>query len=293
MSITETAAFEQALSAPALVPATAGVGPTMRGLLRDLPVEAAPQHDLLRRRIERTITPDRGDRRGLLGWSAIAASLLLALGLGWLGGSLVGQGNREVDELLAGYVRVAMSEHAVDVASSDRHTVKPWFAGRVDYAPPVHDLTAAGFSTDRRPHRCRRWPRQAVLVYRRNQHRIVHRLAGRRRQRGRQPSANATALPSRVGARRRLRPACVADIAPERHGEVRRRCERCNRWGAVTSHFPPQRHRWGLWPRYHRRLAATEGHESWERVELGLMTLRPRLRGHLPNAVGVEFTPAG
>ncbi|MFO1086348.1 MAG: anti-sigma factor [Reyranellaceae bacterium] len=212
LSITETAAFEQALSACPECRRRLESARTMRGLLRDLPVEAAP--DLLRRRIERTITPDRGDRRGLLGWSAIAASLLLALGLGWLGGSLVGQGNREVDELLAGYVRVAMSEHAVDVASSDRHTVKPWFAGRIDYAPPVHDLTAAGFPliggridvVDGR--------KVAVLVYRRNQHRIVLTVW---------PAAGASEAPT-VGQRdgfalARWRHAgfdlrAVADIAP-------------------------------------------------------------------------------
>ena len=103
----------------------------------------------------------------------MAASLIVAVSIGWLGGSLVGQGGRETDELVAGYIRVAMSEHGVDVASSDRHTVKPWFAGRIDYAPPVHDLTQEGFPlvggrldvVDGR--------KVAVLVYRHNQHRIA------------------------------------------------------------------------------------------------------------------------
>src|SRR5260370_7950204 len=78
-------------------------------------------------------------------WGAMAASLIVAVSIGWLGGSMVGQGGQETDELIAGYIRVAMSEHNVDVASSDRHTVKPWFAGRIDYSPPVHDLTQEGF----------------------------------------------------------------------------------------------------------------------------------------------------
>ena len=104
---------------------------------------------------------------------AYAASVIVALGLGWLGGTLTGQGGRESDALVASYLRVAMAEHTVDVASSDRHTVKPWYAGRIDYAPPVVDLTAQGFPllggrldvVDGR--------KVAVLVYRRNQHKLA------------------------------------------------------------------------------------------------------------------------
>jgi anti-sigma factor RsiW len=106
-------------------------------------------------------------------WIAYAASLIAAVGIGWAGGTLTGWGSGDSDAVVASYLRMAMAEHTVDVASSDRHTVKPWFAGRIDYAPAVYDLTASGFPLlggrldviDGR--------KVAVLVYRRNQHKLA------------------------------------------------------------------------------------------------------------------------
>lgn len=85
--------------------------------------------------------------RALASLAALLAVAVISWSLGHFGpGGLGGNPQPQIaDEVVASHVRSLLAGHPADIPSSDHHTVKPWFAGRLDYAPEVVDLAAQGY----------------------------------------------------------------------------------------------------------------------------------------------------
>jgi anti-sigma factor RsiW len=110
-------------------------------------------------------------RRGWLPITSFACGALVAmLAMPWLPWSGGSETLRQ--QLVDGHVRSLMVAHLTDVPSSDQHTVKPWFVGKLDYAPPVINLAAEGFALAGGRLDSLQGHAVAALVYKRNAHTI-------------------------------------------------------------------------------------------------------------------------
>jgi anti-sigma factor RsiW len=136
-------AVERRITAdPALAAERERIETLRRVLAERLPREPLPPH--VRMRVERAV----GIARERPTWTALAASVVLAIALAsgstWYA-TRPAPGDTIAEAVVGSHLRALLAPQPFDVASSDRHTVKPWFNGRIQQAPRVVDLAAEGY----------------------------------------------------------------------------------------------------------------------------------------------------
>lgn len=114
----------------------------------------------------------RHSRRWLTSGLALAAAVVLGFFLGQML-DRPATNRALLAQLIDSHLRSLMGNHLTDVATSDQHTVRPWFEGKLDFAPPVEDLSAQGFPLIGGRVEYIGGRAAAALVYQRRQHFII------------------------------------------------------------------------------------------------------------------------
>ena len=161
--------------------------------------------------------------------SAIAATGLVAIVL------RSDDEQRIISEVVSAHLRSLQAGHLTDVLSTDQHTVKPWFNGKLDVAPPVVDLTAQGFTliggrldyVDARP--------VGAVVYRRRAHVInlfISQTASTERRAARMETIQGFNI--RRWSERGLNYWAVSDLAADELAEFGAKFENAMRTGVAS-----------------------------------------------------------
>ena len=134
----------------------------------------APAH--LRRNVRAALRREaKADRQTLSPWLTFvtgAAFAAVILGFVLFQTTRTARNDAIVDQVVANHVRSLLAAQLVDVVSSDQHTVKPWFDGKIDFAPEVRDLSSNGFPLVGGRLDYLDGKTVAALVYQRNKHPI-------------------------------------------------------------------------------------------------------------------------
>ena len=119
---------------------------------RDATYYKAPEHLRTRIRAHLAEQARERDRPRFWRWAGHGLGFALTAALTWNAALLTAQSNPEerlAGEVMSAHVRSLLADsHLNDVVSTDQHTVKPWFQGRLDFAPVVTDLAASGYALD-------------------------------------------------------------------------------------------------------------------------------------------------
>ena len=123
-----------------------------------VPYRAAPErlrHEILARLDSRADTSVKGIPAWWGQWLRPVALVAVTAVVTWIVASQQNHPSRDgrivVREVIASHSRSTLTGHRLDIASSERHTVKPWLSSKLDFSPPVTDLTDAGFPLSRWP----------------------------------------------------------------------------------------------------------------------------------------------